>query len=149
MSTYYFACSYPLEPGSIVNPGNWGRIVAAYRTDGFGNPWLLFREEIFESVRKNNFPKKPSRYEGIFLCESEQNLSDFLQGNNRVLDLIYEVELADPSATVHRGCLSHLDFAAREDLSTLTRKANDYWNAQQVHVPEILVESSVKILRRI
>jgi hypothetical protein len=47
---YYFACSYPLEIGSVVLPGNWGRIVAMYNTLGFGNPWIQYREDVFERV---------------------------------------------------------------------------------------------------
>lgn len=147
MDDYFFACSYPLAPGSIVDPGNWGRMIKKYRTDGFGNAWVLFREEVFEEVRKTSFQSKPSRYSSIFLCESEADLREFIQTTSRVFDLIYQVEIVDSAAEIHRGCLSLLNFLPQENISTFRDKAAAYWTGSPINKPEILVESSVRILR--
>jgi hypothetical protein len=48
---YYLACSYPLEVGSVVLPGNWGRIVGMYNTSGFGNAWVQYRDASVASSR--------------------------------------------------------------------------------------------------
>jgi len=149
VTTYFFACSYPLALGCVVNPGNWGRIVRKYRTDGFGNAWTLFREEVFEQVRVSEFATKPSRYDGIFLCESRTNLKHFIETNGRVMDLMYEVEIVDSTATIHRGCLSQLGFAHQENLATFTTKAQAYWSANNVVNPEILVTSSIKVVQQV
>jgi hypothetical protein len=142
---YYLGCSYPLEAGSIVLPGNWGRIVEMYNTTGFGNAWIKFREDVFEKVRRDEYPQKPSRLKSIFLCESQQSLQEFLQQTNRVLDLIYEVTLLDQGEPIHRGCLSLLDFQQREGLESFTAKARGYWSAEAVFRPEIATTSRVRI----
>lgn len=149
MTKYYFACSYPLAPGSIVNPGNWGRIIRQYNTGGFGNPWILFREEVFEKVRQSEFPTKPSRYESIFLCETKDTLSQFIQQAKRSLDLAYEVELIDATAPIHRGCLSNLDFAPQENMQSFTLKARSYWGGVNLQRPEIASTSSVRIIAQL
>lgn len=149
MTTFFFACSYPLEPGAIIRAGNWGRIVRMYRTNGFGNAWILFREEVFEHIRKTEFPSKPSRYDGIFLCETKDQLIQFLDSAIRPLDLIYEVGLVDNSAPVHKGCLSNLDFGLQENFETFTIKARSYWVGENIQKPEILTTSSVQIITQV
>ena len=146
---YFLACSYPLAPGSVVNPGNWGRIIRKYRTDGFGSPWILFREEIFEHVRQSQFPTKPSRLEGIFLCETKDHLVQFLQEAHRPLDLIYEVELIDEAAAIHRGCLMHLDISLIENMNSFSIKASAYWGGANIQKPEILTISSARIIAQL
>ena len=59
MQEYYLLCSYILEPGSIVCPGNWGRIVGLNKDNGYAN---YRREEIFDKVRKESFSDKPSTW---------------------------------------------------------------------------------------
>ena len=149
MTTYFFACSYPLEAGSIVRAGNWGRIVRMYRTNGFGNAWILFREEVFECIRKTEYPLKPSRYDGIFLCETKDHLMQFLDVSKRPLDLIYEISLVDDSAPIHRGCLSHLDFSFQENFETFSIKARAYWIGDNIQRPEILTTSGVRIIAQV
>ena len=148
-SKYYLGCSYPLEPGSVVLPGNWGRIVSMYNTAGFGNAWIQFREDVFEKVRQDECPQKPSRLKSIFLCESQQSLQEFLQQTNRALELMYEVALLDQQEPIHRGCLSLLDFQQREGLDSFTIKARNYWSAASVLRPEIATTSRVRIDARI
>jgi hypothetical protein len=120
-----------------------------YNTRGFGNPWILFREDVFEQVRKEQYPSKPSRMDSIFICESEAQLQNFLESSGRPLDVVYEIELTDPTASLHRGCLTHLDFSEQENLGTLRAKAHDYWSGGNVQRPEVLTTSSVRILSRI
>lgn len=144
-SKYYFGCSYPLEAGSVVLPGNWGRIVGMYNTSGFGNAWIQFREDVFEKIRQDEYPQKPSRLKSIFLCESQESLQKFLQITGRGLDLMYVVTLLDADEPLHRGCLSLLDFQQREDLDSFTAKARNYWTAASVLRPEIATTSRVRI----
>lgn len=99
----YYACSYPLEAGSVVEPGNWNRILRRH-TRQEGNPWRLVRELIFEDIRKECFPDKPSRLQAAFVSETINDLETFIGNNGRNFDLKYEVELIDPDAKSHRGC---------------------------------------------
>ena len=144
-SKYYLGCSYPLDAGSVVLPGNWGRIVGMYNTSGFGNAWIQFREDVFEKIRQDEYPQKPSRLKSIFLCESQQSLQEFLKLTSRGLDLMYEVTLLDPGEPIHRGCLSLLDFQQREGLASFTAKARSYWSAASVLRAEIATTSRVRI----
>ncbi|NAW88782.1 DUF2441 domain-containing protein [Photobacterium halotolerans] len=148
MNTYYFSCSYPLEVGSVVNPGNWGRMIKMY-DHRFGNPWVLLRETLFESVRGKSYPNKPSRLESIFLCEELEEMLHFLKGSNRVLDLIYEVELVDSSLPLHKGCLLHTNIVEQDNYDSLTQKAYHYWDATSVEHTELVTTSPVRILKRV
>lgn len=146
---YFFACSYPLEVGSVILPGNWGRIVDMYNTSGFGNAWIQYREDVFERVRLDEHPSLPSRLQSVFLCDSIDVLREFLRVTNRAIDLTYEVSLVDPAEPVHRGCLSLLDFEQKEGLDSFTRKARLYWSGVEVTRPEIVTTSRVRIDARI
>lgn len=146
MASYFFACSYPLEPGSIVRPGNWGRMIKSY-TPQAGNPWILVREMAYEEIRANEFPQKPSRFDSIFLCSSLEGISEFLRSNNRQFDIAYEVELVNPSATCHEGCLNNPVISAEDNYSSLLAKAREYWSATKVQNPELVTLSSVRILQ--
>jgi len=142
---YYFACSYPLEVGSVVLPGNWGRIISMYNTNGFGNAWVQYREDVFEKVRRKKFPDKPDRLESIFLCETKDDLSGFIAANNRGLDILYEVELLDNNKPIHKGCLQYLDFNQQENYASFESKAIEYWKAENVQSGEIVTTSRVRI----
>jgi hypothetical protein len=106
----------------------------------------LIREVVFEKVRLELFSAKPSRLHCVFACESLQDARQF-QGTGRTLDLIYRVNLVDPDALIHRGCLSYLDVQGDGDtLGVVEQKAERYWEANEVQRPEILTMSPLKIL---
>jgi hypothetical protein len=149
-SQYYFACSYLLEVGSVVLPGNWGRILRMYTTSGFGNAWIQYREDVFEKVRRDEYPNKPSRLKSIFVCETEQGLRDFMQQTGRNIDLLYAVSLMEPEEPLHRGCLSLLQLQQQENVDTFTQKARLYWSpSSALSRPEIVTTSRVRIDGRI
>jgi hypothetical protein len=147
--TVFFLCSYPLAARSIVDPGNWGRILRSYNLSQQNNWWLPLREFAFENVRLRYFPSKPSRLSSVFVCESQSDAEMFRQINKRAFDIVYEAEFVDPALPQHRGCLSHFDNAAQGDLSGLEKRGNDYWSASVVHRPEIVSESAIRIVRRV
>ncbi|MBU3902911.1 MAG: DUF2441 domain-containing protein [Gammaproteobacteria bacterium] len=120
-----------------------------YNTNGFGNPWIQYREDVFERVRRDEYPNLPSRLQSIFLCDSIENLREFLRVTNRAFDLTYEVSLVDPAEPVHRGCLSLLDFESKEGIDNFTRKAGLYWSGIGITRPEIVTTSRVRIDARI
>lgn len=148
MSSYFFACSYPLEPGSIVKPGNWGRMIKTY-TPQSGWPWILIREMAYEEIREKEFPKKPSRFQSIFLCSTLDGLKKFIIENRRQFDIAYEVELADSSAAFHVGCLNIPSIADSDNYATFLEKARSYWLANDVINPEFITLSSVRIVRQL
>ncbi len=146
--TYFYSCSYPLAPESRVERGNWGRIC---RLESIVNirPGLLMKL-VFENVRLREFPYRPSRFNCNFLCPNLLSIQNFLKQQNRPYDMLYEVELVDPNAKKFETDWSlvsskHLNVAALEEV------ARRYWNPQDVNdeVKEVLVESDIKIIRRL
>lgn len=151
MASYFFCCSYPLANGSVVEPGNWGRILRSYnltQPNTMLSPWLLLRETAFELVRFRQFPTLPSRLEAVFVCENRQDLETF-KSNGRILDISYEVELTDPTMPLHRGCLSEFTTAHQGCLDDLEARAQRYWMGTNVVQAEIVTLSPIRILRRL
>lgn len=144
---YYWLCSYILEPGSTVLPGNWGRIVKLYTTQN--NAYIYLREEIFERIRRENYPHLPSRMTSIFICEDLSTAKDFKRQSGRTFDILYEVELIDdkPVFTADWALLNFLPEPL--PLAAFEERANLYWKAENVINKEILTESRIKIVRRI
>lgn len=94
--TYFHGNSTLLEPGSVIQPGNWGRIIkkAEWRHA------LAMREVLFEHVRQSEFPHAPSRLESAYFFDDEGEAAHYLQTPDRAfLMIMYEVELVDPNAT--------------------------------------------------
>jgi hypothetical protein len=96
----FFHCnSTPLANGSIIQSGNWGRIILAV---GWGHN-QAFREAVFEHVRVIDFPTRPSRLNCSFFFDSEAEAIGYLRadGARSMLMIPYEVELLSPEAPRH------------------------------------------------
>lgn len=144
----YYACSYPLEPGSVVEPANWTRILRRHSVQQ-GNPWLLVRELVFENIRKEEFPDKPSRFDAAFVLESIDDLKRFIETNNRTFDLKYKVELVHPDKDSHKGCCVVQDIGSTDSITSFEEKARKYWSGNEIQLPEVVTLSSLKIVQRI
>jgi hypothetical protein len=138
---YYYACSYPLAPGSVILKGNWGRICSLEAE--------RLIEAIFERIRIQEFPDLPSRFNCNFLCPNLQSLISFVRTSNRPFDVLYEVVPVDPGAkrletdwTLVRSSL---------DTAEMEQAARRYWNPQNVResVKEILIESDIRIVNQV
>jgi len=60
--TYYHCAPIALSAGSIIQPGNWGRIIRQYLSSDGGTFAVGFRERILEDIRAMHYPEKPSRH---------------------------------------------------------------------------------------
>ena len=85
--TYYHMCQIPLEKGSIIKPGNYGRML---EYDKGRNPIIYNRETILEGIRKKLCPEKPSRLHSCFVCDDIKSTLMFFQ-HDFVMCLCYEV----------------------------------------------------------
>lgn len=144
---YFYCYSLPLEVGSVIRPGNWGRILRTYTPQTSPNAWNLIRELIFELVRARAFPAKPSRFEGIFLCLGEAGLDEFKKATNRHLDIGYEVELVDNQAASHSGDWSVANLQNTDNSTSLENRAGVYWQGLNITKPELLTLSPIRITR--
>src|SRR5262245_33355912 len=92
-----------LGSGSIILPGNWGRIIR--RVGPAHNRWQ--REQLLEEVRMGqaNAVQLPSRLDSTFACTSEEGIRFYDQVQNRggnIPSVLYEVEKINPDAAEHR-----------------------------------------------
>src|ERR1700731_1778076 len=91
----YFACTLMLERGSVIRPGNWGRMVRAI---GSGHPeWQ--REVILEEVRKVEFPNAPSRLECAFVIDDLPE-AQYYVSKASAISLGYQVNRHDLKAAI-------------------------------------------------
>jgi hypothetical protein len=148
MTSHYFYCySLPLEVGSVIRPGNWGRILRTYTPQSSPNHWLLTREVAYELVRVRSFSAKPSRLECVFVCLSENDLDEFRATTNRGLDLGYEVELVDPQAPSHLGDWTLPNMQNTDNLPMFENRAKLYWQGNNIVKPELITLSPIRITR--
>lgn len=144
----YHCAPIPLENGSIIQPGNWGRVLKTY-VSGRGDLAIAFRERVLEDVRLAHFPHKPSRLSSIFLIPE---LNDMLEywGHNNPTAIVYEVEL------VTRDCRTHsapwlFDFNDDRQFyfDGTAEMARLYWGDHPVEPRrEIVGESSIRVVKR-
>jgi hypothetical protein len=104
--TYYYHLSGAmLDPGAIILPGNWGRVLAFHQ-------WQhqqAVREMALEDARKTRFSNCPSRLDAAFVFLTEQEAREL---RNRIpgfqAHLLYRVTLVNPQASSivvdHRFC---------------------------------------------
>ncbi|MDI1361419.1 hypothetical protein [Methylotenera sp.] len=149
-TSYFHLCPIMLTSGSIIEPGNFGRVIETYRPNSIGP--LAVRELTFEVARLKNFPDKPSRFNSIFLFPTLQHAQAQLFRFD-ISSLIYEVELTNPSQNLFHGNMGlvHEGFPNEHipAIPHLYNLAAQYWtgldNIQAES--EFLSSSSIRILR--
>ncbi len=92
MSMYFHFAPILLAPGSIIEPGNFGRII---RSQGESHP-LYRREMEYEAMRLQMYPDRPSRFECLFCfptLEEAEICRRHINGYQN--SVLYEVESAE------------------------------------------------------
>jgi hypothetical protein len=154
--TFFHLTPIRLAPGSIVLPGNWGRIIRKYVTpitnvQTFGNAWLMSRELIFEDVRKEQFASKPSRLGAAFCCPDEPSARVYqAQADPSKIQTLHEVEFVDPAAPTHTAPLLMVDFVPGTlFMEETARRAVTYWSGDPNGNQEIVTLSPLRVVRPI
>lgn len=93
-SDLFHVAPIPLKEGSIILPGNWGRILTK-----IGSRHSAFlSESLLESARQQSFPDYPSRLDAAFACLSRIELDRFASNADQGgLNIKYRVCLEDPN----------------------------------------------------
>ena len=89
----YHIASAILAPGSIINPGDWGRMLRLYQV-GQADITNLLRETILENIRSQEFPDKPSRLNSSFAPPGIEAAQFFHTYHHR-FGVMYRVRLID------------------------------------------------------
>lgn len=146
---HFYCGSALLAAGSVIEPGNWGRILQLYTPQAQPNSWLLVRELVYEDVRRIHFGGKPSRLSSTFLCLSEPDIREFRTQYNRVFDLMYEVEFVNQNAPQHSGDWTLLNMANTNTIQVFESQAHLYWQGNNIVKQEVVTQSPIRVLRRL
>lgn len=96
--SYYHLSGAHLESGSIIVPGNWGRVIRHY---GWQHNFAL-REMALEAARIRLAPHLPSRMDAAFVLPTLEEARAFRTNSQGWQShLLYRVTLCDPNATSH------------------------------------------------
>ena len=154
----YHSSPVMLDVGSVVLPGNYGRIINLLGKD---HP-LWKRERTLEQVRKQRYSAKPSRLNSTFSCTNIDAARFYmnvpaLQGKAVIFPVLYEVEKVDVDAVEHRA-----DFNVVQPLAgrpeTMGEIATLYWEASMwvtvaevpgIRCEELVTPSPLRIIRQI
>jgi hypothetical protein len=152
----YHSCPTLLGPGSIVLPGNYGRII---REVGPAHP-LWSREQELERVRTDAFPDKPSRLDATFACttlDTARFYANLPQVRGTSHPVIYEVEKVDAKAPEHRADFNVVQPLPRRS-ETMTEIAALYWAAAlwatiadnpNIRCEELVTPSALRIIKQV
>lgn len=151
--TYFHLAPNHLAAGSVIEPGNWGRIVRDH-TVAADEAVLgrLYRELAFEHARKHMMPAAPSRLNCIFLFQTEQCARSFQDNQRNWRGVLHEVEPVDIEAPSHLTSWALFDSVGPNSPATLLSldaKIRSYWTETPSSGIEVLWGGSVRILRTI
>lgn len=161
MTNYFHVAPNLLGVGSVILPGNWGRVLRQYGP-GQGNE-VLYRESIVEYIRQQEFPDKPSRFDSIFLLESLDEAILYRNLNART-SVIYEVSVETTNKKMHRGSYNfnlpdtifvngNQQFVQPSILNIeglhigMPKVARAYWSTNPSKNSEIVIDSPATITR--
>ena len=92
---FYHLAEQTLEIGSVILPGNYGRII---RRAGWAHPCAM-REMALESCRVKDFPHRPSRLEAAYVFLTPEEANRFrLAVPGFAYHCLYGVSLREPDA---------------------------------------------------
>lgn len=156
----------PLGVGSVIEPGNWGRLMRFNDQQSF----VVQREKILEEVRAAHYPNKPSRMNCVFCLMFSSDAAAY-RDEFGPRNIIYEVDATRDSASVH---IAPIALVPSEEVSDLAQAAHNYWSFslvdqaqassadQQPHLvsdvmtksmiasaPEILLGCSIRVVSRL
>ena len=144
---FYHVAPIQLEKGSIILPGNYGRIVThtGYQHNQYG------REMLLEYIRFKHYSDKPSRLHSCFVCDNLDDIKFFMQ-HHCSTGIIYEVSFLDDQAKQHIGCFNCLPPLPARFNKNAENVAHDYWKGEFIacekapKCKEIVSESAIKII---
>lgn len=135
-----------LAPGSVILPGNMGRIVGLY-VAGTDRP---AQEAIYERARTVLQPTAPSRLACTFVCPTIEDAVEFAMTGAPRMNQWYAVEPVEPTPELFVatqtawGMPTHAAKPWKE--SDFTAICEEYWNGPAEHHREILYPGPLRVL---
>jgi hypothetical protein len=131
--SYFHLSGAMLAPGSIIMPGNWGRVIRVY---GWQHNQAI-REMALEQARLARDPNLPSRMEAAFVMPTLEEARTFRANTQGFQQhILYRVTLCDPAASSHitDSRLCSPQGTVRADWATIYWLD---WQAQAAAIPGI------------
>ena len=143
----YWANNGLYEPGEMIPPGNWGRVVMGA---GALHSWYSI-EMFFEAVRRAEFPDAPSRLKSLMISDDEMAGRAWVQ---RERNLFYEVALANEPSKLDVGWINQYINGATHSYEEALEFARHYWAGDVCEFEgasqfELLTEQPATVVRRI
>lgn len=143
----------PHPLGFVLSMGHWGdgfsRYTIARCSTDFWAPWRVASESIIERVRALEFPDRPSRFRCCFACPDEATARGLLANSPGCC--VEVCEPMDPRAKQFTADFALLSSDSRFGLhdpflATNERIARQYWTGAKARVPELLIESDLRVI---
>jgi hypothetical protein len=135
-----------LRPDSIIEAGNWGRIIRSlYRVGQADHDYRLHREMVYEFGRRIFNPLAPSRLDCFFACPTLEAADQYKQSNGPA-NIILRVEPLDPDTSVFTTSWAMFGSVAGTDLLGVEARIADYWSGGATNNLEVLVDGPVRVV---
>lgn len=130
-----------LSPGSIILPGNWGRV---FKTIPFEkiNSGTFIRESTFELIRSLEFKDKPSRLNALFAFDDIECARQFINETGRHAEILYRISVETYGVPMHRGSLRMGYNNGCGFYDHALDKAREYWLGDQAGYAEVVIATS-------
>ena len=152
-TSYFHVCPVLLEEGAVIKPGNFGRVIEQYRVGNLSV--MAVRELCFEIIRLRHYAAHPSRMSCLFLFHSLDTALQHVQ-RSAPTNVVYEVELTDPDATLFHGDMSLISTTQPNEADPIIvfnmNLGAYYWSGRAVppdEGSEFLTNSPARVIRMI
>lgn len=149
---FYHCAPIKLGAGSIIEAGNWGRLVEMHDWADAGNVQRDFAELAMEYGRRTLQPNAPSRLNCVFCLEDEDSARNYMAQFARlsVLHQVEPVEVGGRLPALFRTKYSliwALNGDALSPLKALETNIQLYWQGNPDTDVEVLVGGSVRVVQ--
>lgn len=146
MAEYFHCAPIKLGMGSVIEPGNWGRLVRAKYVSGVaeGTSRIIF-EMAYESMRLAFNPDAPSRLDCVFACPTLETAL-FYRDNHADGNIVYRVASLDESRPVHVTSWSLYGLGNGLDYQQSEARIRAYWTEPPSENFEVLIGGAVRVL---
>ena len=149
MQSFFHCAPLPLGAGSVVQPGNWGRVLRLYAWNPNQIVLNAWREALLEQAHDIYAPQKPSRLAATFALPSQQEAVEF-RNKHATTSLIYEVEPVSLNPNTHEGDyeLAIAGFSGQyfQELLDFPRR---YWTIPPAANREILFDCGLRVIAQV
>lgn len=144
--TYFHCAPMKLAPGSIIEPGNWGRVMHLYNWNPNNFALNIWREALLEQARQIHAPQKPSRLTSAFAIPSLAEATAY-RDRHATTNLIYQVEPIAENPPTHEGdyevAIFHFSGRYFQQLFDFGRQ---YWTVAPQANREVLFGCPLRVL---